>query len=350
MNILFLHDEPWDSGIWSYAFTLALEMKSRGHAVHFWCKEKSFAEAQCRRFGLSVLPLKKPWLQLAQLRQKVRADQISIINAFTGSSQTLGLAVRGKAALVRTCADARLPGRNFLSRLGLGMVSHFIAANTMIQKSLEKAAPDSSTIDLVFQGIPGCPKDFSLELPSSGAVGILGRLDKVKGHETFIQAASLVRSLHSRVKFLIAGESNPERLHFLQSKVRQLELGDSIEFLGRVDNIWEFVSRCRIGVVASLGSEAVSRAALEWMSAGRPVVSSRVGGMPDLVCHGENGFIFSPGNAEELASALKKLIDSHQEVEKMGQKSKNRFENLFNLRKFGESSEQAFKKISGENS
>ncbi len=347
MNILFLHDEPWDSGILSYALTLALEMKSRGHAVQFWCQENSFAERECRRLSLDYLPLKRPWLSLSQLRRKIKAEQISIIDAFTGSSQSLGLAIRGKVPLVRTFADARLPGRNFFSRLGLKTISHFIAANTAIQESL-KAASVSASIDLIFQGTQGPPREISWS--PEGAIGILGRLDKVKGHETFIKAASILKTRHSNIKFLIAGESGPERLGFLQNKVRQLELGSSVEFLGRVEDIWEFISRCRIGVVSSLGSEAVSRAALEWMAAGRPLISSRVGGLPDLIREGENGLLFSPGNADELASGLEKLIDFPQEAQRMGQESKKRFETLLSLQKFGEKSEQAFKKILGENS
>ncbi len=349
MKILFLHDEPWDSGILSYALSLALEMRARRHSVQFWCREKSFAEKECKQHGLDCLPLKNPWSELISLRQKVKRDEISIIDAFTGSTQTLGWAIRGKAALVRTCADARLPGRNLMSHLGLKMTSHFIAANTLIQKSLQKAAP-SSSIDLVFQGILGCPQNFSLNIPNAGAIGILGRLDKMKGHETLIQAASLVRTTHPQVKFLIAGEGQPERLHFLQNQVRQLELGSAVEFLGRVKNIWEFISRCQIGVVSSLGSEAVSRAALEWMSAGRPVIASAVGGLPDLILHEENGFLFPSGSAEKLAFYLKKLIDSYAEAQKMGQKSRNRFETLFSLRKFADDSEQVLRKISGEKS
>ncbi len=349
MKILFLHDEPWDSGILSYALSLAVEMKERGHSVQFWCQEKSFAEKECQRQGLNYFSLKNPWSQIISLRRKVRLDGISIIDAFTGSAQTLGWAIRGKAVLIRTWADARLPGRNLMSRMGLKMVSHFIAANTLIEKNLQVSAP-LSAVDLIPQGIAGCPPNFCRELPPSATIGILGRLDKVKGHETLIQAASLVKTSHSNVKFLIAGEGKPERLHFLENQVRQLELGNAFEFLGRVENIWEFISRCQIGVVASLGSEAVSRAALEWMSSGRPVIASQVGGLSDLIRNGENGFLFSPGNAEELAFDLKKLIDSYAEAQNMGQESRKRFETLFSLRKFTDHSEQIFRKISGEKS
>ncbi len=347
MNILFLHDEPWDSGILSYGLTLASEMKRRGHAVQFWCRERSFAEKECKRLSMDYLPLKRPWLSLPQLRRKIAEDQISIIDALTGSAQSLGLAVRGKAVLIRTFADARLPGRNFLSRLGLKTISHFIAANTAIRESLKAASP-SASIDLVFQGTEGPPREIPWE--PEGAIGILGRLDKIKGHETFIEAASILKTRLSNIKFLIAGESSPERLGVLQNKVRQLELGSSVEFLGRVEDIWEFISSCRIGIVSSLGSEAVSRATLEWMSAGRPVISSRVGGLPDLIREGENGLLFAPGNADELASGVKKLIDFPQEAQRMGQESKKRFETLLSLEKFGEKSEQVFKKILGENS
>jgi glycosyltransferase involved in cell wall biosynthesis len=105
------------------------------------------------------------------------------------------------------------------------------------------------------------------------------------------------------------------------------------------------LARCRVGVVASVGSEAVSRAALEWMAAGRPVVASRVGCLPDLVIEGETGFLVPPANPRALAQALARFLQEPGLAERMGAAGRRRFDEKFSLGRFADETESLYAQV-----
>src|SRR5207237_208829 len=111
----------------------------------------------------------------------------------------------------------------------------------------------------------------------------LGRLDPVKGHEDFMVAASETLRSVPQARFLAAGTGSSSRMEHLQEWAKKRKIDGSLQYLGYVDDAERFIARCRVGVVASLESEAVSRAALEWLSQGRPVIATRVGCLPDMI-------------------------------------------------------------------
>ncbi len=336
MRILQLHDETWDSGIAHYALTLARELSRQGLRVFFWAAAGSFALKKAEEAGLAALGISRPWLRLPGLRRRVGDLGIELINAHTGSSHSLAAALAWgrRIAVVRTRADARPPASHPLARLLARRTQAFIAPNTRIRQQLRGAFP-SVRVELV---LPGIPAPEPSPLPDSPVVGILGRLDPVKGHQDMLAAAGLLRGRFPEARFLAAGDGRPERLARLQG----LAHGRGMEFLGYVEDSAAFMARCRIGVVASVYSEAVSRAALEWMSLGRPLVATSVGGLPDLLAEGETGFLVPPGNPGQLAQALARLLESPELAFAMGAKARERFEGLFGLKRLAEETESAY--------
>lgn len=336
MKILQLHDEPWDSGIAHYALTLAQELSRRGHRVFFWAAAGSFALRKAEETGLEALGISRPWLRLPGLRRRVRDLGIEVINAHTGSSHSLAAALAWgrRSAVVRTRAEARPPASHPLARLLARRTQAFIAPNTSIRGQLRDAFP-SVRVELV---LPGIPAPELSPLPDSPVVGILGRLDPVKGHEDMLEAARLLRRRFPEARFLAAGDGRPERLARLQG----LAHGGGMEFLGYVEDAPAFIARCRIGVVASVSSEAVSRAALEWMSLGRPLVATSVGGLPDLLAEGETGFLVPPANPRQLSQALERLLSSPDLARAMGRKARERFEGLFGLERLAAQTEELY--------
>ncbi|HXT01782.1 MAG TPA: glycosyltransferase, partial [Elusimicrobiota bacterium] len=103
-----------------------------------------------------------------------------------------------------------------------------------------------------------------------------------------------------------------------------------------------FIAGCRVGVVASLGSEAVSRAALEWMAAARPVIATNVGGIPDLVEHGVTGLLVPPGDTDALAKAVEYMLAEPARTEEMGRRARARWEELYSLDPFYLATEKVY--------
>jgi glycosyltransferase involved in cell wall biosynthesis len=335
MKILQIEDEPWDSGIAHYALAVSAELARRGHEVHVWGKAGAPPLAQAAALGLPTRAVERPWVSLGSLRQA--SAGFDLINAHTGSGHSLAaaLAALRRQAVVRTRGDARPPSRHALTRALAGRTRAFVAANSLIAQRLREAFP-GSVIRVILQGIDDLPPP---PLPDSPVFGLLGRLDQVKGHEDFITAAQDLIKSHPKARFLAAGGDPNGRLTSLKRRE------SPVEFLGYVENAAEFRSRCSVGVVASTGSEAVSRAALEWLASGRPVVSTKVGGLPDLVDEAETGFLVPPANPHALAAAMKRFILEPGLAARLGAQARSAYESRFTLRRFGDETEALYQDV-----
>ena len=86
--------------------------------------------------------------------------------------------------------------------------------------------------------------------------------------------------------------------------------------------------------VASLGSEGFSRAALEYMGTGLPVVATRVGALPEIVVEDETGFLVEPGDAAALAEAMVKVLGDSELAARLGAAGRRRAEEVFSREKW----------------
>jgi glycosyltransferase involved in cell wall biosynthesis len=136
-------------------------------------------------------------------------------------------------------------------------------------------------------------------------VGLVSRLEAVKGPAYFVKAAALIAKDFPGVKFIIAGEGS------LKSDLERLseELGliEKIKFLGWRDNSLEIISALDILVQPSL-NEAVGRVLQEAQALGVAVVASRTGGIPEIVKDEVVGLLVEPGNYQAIAQAIKELL------------------------------------------
>lgn len=342
MNILHIEDEPWDSGMAHYAVTLAIEQARRGHRVEFWGRADSPVLTEARRLGLTV----RGWedgisgvLSWASQRRESDAFAPRVINAHTGSAHVtaLMLAYKRPCAVVRTRGDARLPSAGMRTRVVAARTNAFIAVNRTLEAALRSAFPEVK-VARVAQGIEG-PVLGSL-LPPAPIAGMIARFDKVKGHEIFIDAIARLESKIPGLRARCAGEGR--LLDRLRWQLKPAGLDGIVEFPGRVADKWAFMSACRVGVVPSLGSEAVSRAALEWMALGRPLIASSVGGLPDLIEDGVTGLLVPPGDSAALATALEALLLDPQKAESLGRAARARWEAEFGMNTFYAATQQVY--------
>ena len=344
MNILHLEDEPWDSGIAHYALTLAAEQARRGHRVAFWGLAgspvlKRAAEEGLPTRGWAAGPM--GWAEIPALRREAAAFAPKIVNAHTGSSHALALMTAPRAArVVRTRGDARPVHATSLTRWSAGRTAAFIAANSAIRLQLNEAFPETP-VHLVPQGIDGPEADSPM--PGPPFVGMIARMDPVKGHVVLLDAAGMLAPKIKGLRVLCAGTG--QLLERLRWQMKPMGLDAVVRFQGRVEDKWSFLSGCRLGVVASIGSEAVSRAALEWMAAGRPVIATRVGGLPDLVEDGVTGLLIPPNDPAALAAAIQKLLDAPPLAEEMGRAARERWEENFSLAPFYRRTMDAYEAI-----
>jgi glycosyltransferase involved in cell wall biosynthesis len=152
--------------------------------------------------------------------------------------------------------------------------------------------------------VPESKLDIRRELgiSDSAVVALLvAALRPEKDVAAFVRAVLLARETHSELIGLVAGEG-PDR-----PDVEAASMGDpAIRLLGHQADIARLLKAADIFVLASR-YEAVPMAILEAMAAGLPVLATSVGGIPDVVLHGESGLLVAPGDVDAMAMSLSEL-------------------------------------------
>ncbi len=156
----------------------------------------------------------------------------------------------------------------------------------------------------------------SLGIPESNlVVGTVGRLTPIKGHRYLIEAAGKIVSSRPDTTFVFLGDG--ELLDELKNMAAKLGVEENIKFLGWRQDVAEVMSVFDIFVLPSL-NEGMGRVLVEAMALGKPIVASDVGGIPDLVVQGKNGYLVPVGDVETLAARIKELLDDPGKREEMG--------------------------------
>ena len=158
-------------------------------------------------------------------------------------------------------------------------------------------------------------------------ISIVARLEDIKGHNYFIEAAKLLIDDGVNAKFFIAGTGSYEKT--LKDKVKRLKLEDKIIFTGFITDVDKLMSITDIQVNASYGTEATSLALLEGMSIGVPAVVSNFGGNPGVIKDGVNGFVVAKQNSAALKKGIEKLLGDDELYDEMSAKCKEMFNEIF---------------------
>ena len=150
---------------------------------------------------------------------------------------------------------------------------------------------------------------------STPLVGIVARLVPIKAHEAFFDAAVRIREALPRVEFLVVGDG--ERRQELETLVQRRGLSRAVRFLG-----WR---RDMLNVYADLDLVALTSrnegspvALIEALAAGRPVVATAVGGVPEVVINGDTGVTVPVADSRALADAVLTLLAERPLAERLG--------------------------------
>ena len=165
-------------------------------------------------------------------------------------------------------------------------------------------------------------------IPDNAAViGVIARLRKVKGHEVLLRSLPLLHN-SSEIHLAVVGDG-PERTA-LQELARTLGLSKRVHFVGQHFDIAPWYAMSYVVAVPSL-QEAFSLAALEAMAASRPIVASRVGGIPELLEDGISALLVTPGEPAGLAAALELALGNQALAAKLGQAGRRTYEERFTI-------------------
>jgi glycosyltransferase involved in cell wall biosynthesis len=179
---------------------------------------------------------------------------------------------------------------------------------------------DGESFEIVHYGIEpnGAPR---AEAPSEPRLLCVGRLIPIKGHIVLLRAFAEARRRVPGLRLDIAGRGPLEPA--LRALAKELELEDSVRFLGHVAPIQRAIEDVAVVVVPSLG-EGFGMVALEAMERSRPVIAASIGGLGELVEDGISGLLVPPGDARALAAAIVRLAGDVAEAARMGAAGRRR--------------------------
>ena len=146
-------------------------------------------------------------------------------------------------------------------------------------------------------------------------IGIVSKLWDGKGHALLVQAFKEIMKQRPEARLVIVGEGY--LMESLRTLASRLEVTDAVVFTGFLEDVPQIIATFDVAVLPSY-FEGMGRVLLEAMAMEKPVVGTAVGGIPDLIEQGVNGYLVSPGNDRELTSALLRILNDKGLAVKMG--------------------------------
>jgi glycosyltransferase involved in cell wall biosynthesis len=208
-------------------------------------------------------------------------------------------------------------------------VSEFIVGWLTAEPHAKEVRCIYNGIDLEVPGTPAAQPGESGGRPDRCALAFAGRLVFGKGADYLLQALAATAT-SAQTPLTIAGEG-PERAR-LESLARELGLANSVTFAGLAHEMPRFWRQCDVAVVPSAEFvEACPMVPLEAMAAGKPVVATENGGLPELVVDGETGTLVPPEDPAALARAIDRYATDGELRRRHGDSGRRRALEMFGI-------------------
>lgn len=209
--------------------------------------------------------------------------------------------------------------------------THILAVSSAVKNDLiDRIELDASDISVIHTGIePPAIAASAPRVTSERTILTLARLSYEKGVDTLIDAAAIVHRTHSTARFVVVGDG-PERRE-LEGRIRARGFDGIVRLVGFTDDVWPYLNACDVVAIPSK-SEGMPNALLEAMAAGKPIVATTVGGIPEAIAHRENGLLVRPESPSELAAAIGELLDDASFAGRLGSNARRTVDERFHVR------------------
>ncbi len=263
-------------------------------------------------FPLRSLKSPSTLRQIAAMAGWLRARHVDLVHTWDIYANLVALPAAALARVPARIGSRRgiaspiaVRGALQLQRLAYRAAHRVVANSAAAARQLHSEGVDTAAVVVI-------PNGVVIEGPPAGAapqatpiVMTVANLRAGKGHDVLLRAAAQVLAAHPATRFQFVGDG-PKR-GALEQQARELGIASSIEFLGHRDDVNLLLRRSTLFAFPSL-MEAFPNGVMEAMAVGLPVVASNVGGIPELVDDGRNGLLVQPGNADDLAAVINRLL------------------------------------------
>lgn len=253
-------------------------------------------------------------------------------------------------ALKRTCGAKIVMTRHLVLPWSASKVKrytklfdHIIPVSDAVKRKLAESGVPQNMMTVAKAGVPN-PTTPPAPLPEGPmVVGSFGRLVKEKGVDVLIKSAQGAPKV--RIDVYGSGPAESE----LRQLCKESGLGDRVNFHGHIPDVAAAMNRVHVVCVPSMWDEAFPYSILEAMAMARPVVASRVGGLPEVVEEGVTGKLFERGNVQELAQILNEMDNSRSHLVKMGERAREVQQAEYTVPKMAERIEAVYRRALDNN-
>jgi glycosyltransferase involved in cell wall biosynthesis len=278
--------------------------------------------------------------QVRRFAQYLKQHEIDVLHAHDFYTNIFGMAAAALARVPVRIASRRESAvrpshQRVVERSAYRLADAVIANCEEVRRQLIDEGVPARKVRTVYNGLDPARVQLpqadrkeilaSLNLPERRFVTIMANMRAhvwnpapacYKDHPTFLRAAQLVYEQVPDAGFIIAGEG--ELLEETQELARSLGIEDRTFFIGRCRDVGRVLSISDVCVLSSR-SEGFSNSILEYMAAGRPVVSTDVGGAREAIVQGETGYLVPAGDHQRLAEHIASLLLNPDRARAMGE-------------------------------
>ena len=186
-------------------------------------------------------------------------------------------------------------------------------------------------------------------LNDNAVVGSIGRLEPRKGHDLLIQAMPELCMRVPSARLLIAGHDPCGYGVTLRRLIDRLGLGEKVRLVGFQTDVVSFLNALDVFAFAS-SSEGFGQVVIEAMAAGKPVITSKIAPLTEIVADGETGLLVESGSPQSFASAIAQLLIDPMERHRMGARGRERVTKYFTAERMTQETLLLYENLLGQKS
>lgn len=317
----------------------------RGQDCDVWalCPFESTFTSDLRKCGcqvhIAMLEEALEWRSLLVATEVIRHHQIDVIQSHLFNATFLGslagsltgvpvaITVHGMYVNPEELALARLTGSHMIT---VCTAAYMMGLSLGMPEEQISLIPNGVDTERFRPDLDGTPFRQQIQVPEGAPlVGMVARLSREKGPDLFVQAASLVAAERRDVHFVLVGDGP---LHDdLAAQIDSLGFGDRFHLPGVIPETHAVYPALDVVCLPSR-IEGQPLTLLEAMAAGRPVVATSVGGIPEIVQMGQTGWLVAQGDAKSMSERILWLLNHRKEAQQMGRAGRQRAVDCFDLR------------------
>jgi glycosyltransferase involved in cell wall biosynthesis len=270
----------------------------------------------------------------------IRRYGIELIHSNNGPVSHLGALYAAKLTAKPILVSVRgFTKQTKMFNLGARRFNYYIAISKAIQQNLHRLNIAENNTYLLYN--PITPPDFLnfREKTPIPVIGMHGMLARWKGHNVFLKALKLLRDRGQLFSAKIAGTAPYDEGDYpndLKQLCNDLKLNDIVDWTGYVPNPYIFLAGIDLSIHASISPEPLGRVVAEAMLMGIPVIGTDGGGVPEMISHGETGWLVPMGDALALANAMKFALENMEQARQIAEQARERALDMFNPTKHTE--------------